>query len=119
MTIIPAAAPTGAAGLAGTMALVLILLAMTVGLVLIVRTLMVKLHNRVASQTHRRTKRRNQAAGGRGDRKDAEGDSHEELPPAKNGRELKAQYLRGEISKAEFDEHLRALQLSEYLEDRE
>ncbi len=118
-TILATAGPTDAAGTAGTIALVLILLAMTVGLVLIVRTLMVKLHNRVASQTHRMTKRGNRTADSAGDGQETEEDHPVELPPAKSGRELKARYLRGEISKAEFDEQLRALQLSEYLEDRE
>lgn len=107
-TILAAAAPAGAAGTAGTIALVLILLAMIVGLVLIVRTIMVKLHNRVASPARRGVKSETPETGDRG-----------ELPPAKSGRELKARYLRGDISKAEFDEQLRALQLSEYLEDRE
>ena len=114
-TILAVSAPGGAAGAAGTVALILILLSVTVGFVLIVRALMIKLHNRVAASVDRGV----HAPGEHGGRRGAGTRSEGELPTARSGRELKARYLRGEISKTEFDEQLRDLQISEYLEEGE
>ena len=98
----------------GPLVLLLVLLGLIAGLIVFVRALLVRLHGRVANAADRERARR----GSSGVSRAAQG---EMLPEGAarpvTGRMLKGRYLRGEISKSEYDARLRQLQLDEYLED--
>lgn len=89
------------------MSLVLILLVVIVGLVFFVRSLLVRLQKQIRRQTT--TAGADEEAAERGARDGS-------IVDAIDGRELKARFLRGEISRAEFDERIRKMQIEQYLE---
>lgn len=113
-TIAVPTAPAG--GFIGPIVLVLLLLVMIVGMVLVVRVLLLRLQRQV----------RGAARSPEGNAGPSSGDEigrNVDPSPAETGtitgRELKARYLRGEMSRAEFDARLRRLQIDQFQEGKE
>jgi hypothetical protein len=89
---------------------------MIVGMVLVVRVLLLRVQKQVrGSATSPEGNAGNSSGNGNGRNVDPS--------PAETGtmtgRELKARYLRGEMSRAEFDARLRRLQIDQFQEGKE
>lgn len=105
-TIISMVPPAQESPVIGPIVLVLILLLLIAGLVLVVRILLVRVHNSTA-----------RSVGTEGSERaviDSEASESKEERPL-TGRELKRRYLAGKISRAEYDRRLRSLQIDEFL----
>lgn len=117
-------APNGGGGLVGPLVLIIIFLLLITGLVVGLRLVLVRLHG---------TRVRRRRPGGEVFRRGGVAalgkapDSASRPQPGRQegsdarltGRVLKQRYLSGKISRAEYDEQLRRLQIEEFLEDGE
>lgn len=95
--------------------MIFILLFLTVSLVVAVRFVLRRVRDSIVAT--RPTPEGAQAGEGRDGGLEGGPEDDDERPVT--GRELKERYLRGEMSKAEYDQRLRALQLDEYLKGRQ
>lgn len=104
----------------GVIVLILIFLLLIVGLVVVVRLVLARLRGR--EQTSARADARPGEADSVGPGRGEAGDSEAAGAPGRprvSGRVLKRRYLAGAISREQYEDELRRLQLEEYLEGDE